>query len=85
MVHIKLQNEEIEISMDEKGKNEEDLLKELNRVLCFTIIIYKRRIEKLQKSRMTKYDEAIINQKIKKSIAMIPMDEVREYLQETRD
>lgn len=83
MVHIRLLGSEIKISTDRIIKNEDDLLKELNRVLCFTITIYKRRIEKLQQSQMSKFDEAIINQRIKDAIVMIPVDEVREYINET--
>lgn len=83
MVHIKLQDEEIEISINEVGKNEDELLKELNRVLCFTIIIYKRRIEKLQQSKLSGLNEALINQRIKDAMVMIPVDEAREFIDET--
>lgn len=83
MVQIKIINGEIEIASDEIVNNEEDLLKELNRVLCFTITIYKRRIEKLQKTMISELDEVIINQRIKDSIVMIPMDEVREFINES--
>ena len=83
MVQIKLLKGEIEISADEKIENEDDLLKELTRVLCFVITIYKRRLEKLQQKKLSELNEAIINQRIRDSIVMIPVDEVREFIKET--
>lgn len=83
MVHIKLINGEIQISSTENINNEDELLKELNRVLCFTITIYKRRLEKLQQRQITEMDEIILNQKIKESIVMIPVDEIRDFIEET--
>lgn len=75
--------EEIVISSDEKIENEDDLLKELTRVLCFTITIYKRRLEKIHQKKLTKLNETIVNHKIIDSIVMIPLDEVRELIKET--
>lgn len=83
MVQIKLQNGEISISSDKVIRNEEDLLKELNGVLCFAITIYKRRIEKLRQRKISEVDEAIFNQKIINSIVMIPLDEIRENINES--
>lgn len=83
MVQMKLLKGEIEIFSDEKVENEDDLFKELTRVLCFTITIYKRRLEKLQQKKLSELNEAIVNQKIRDSIVMIPMDEVREFIKET--
>lgn len=83
MVQIKLLKGEIEIFSDEKIENEDDLLKELTTVLCFAITIYKRRLEKLQQKKLSEINEAIINQKIRDSIVMIPIDEVRKFIKET--
>lgn len=85
MVKIGLLNGEIEILSDEISYDEDTLLRELNRVLCFTITIYKRRIEKLQQSKLSELDEAIINQKIKDAIVMLPVDEVRAFIVESNN
>lgn len=85
MIQIRLLSGEIEISTDEKTDDVDELLNELSRVLCFTIVIYKRRLEKKQQNKLTKIDEKILNQKIKDSIAMIPVDEVRELIKESGD
>lgn len=85
MVRIRILDGEIELSSDKKIMNEDDMLKELNRVLCFTITIYKRRIEKLQQSKLSELDEAIINQKIKDAIVMLPVDEVRAFIVESNN
>jgi len=82
MVRIKLLKGELEMFSDEKIQNEEDLLKELTRVLCFVITIYKRRLEKILEKDLSELDEVIINQKIRDSIVMVPIDEVREFIQE---
>lgn len=80
MVQIQLINGEIQISSNEIVENEDDMLKELNRVLCFTISIYKRRIEKLKNEKINEIDEVIINQRIKDAIVMIPLEEIREFI-----
>ena len=82
MVRVQLLNGEIQVSYSEKIENEDDMLKELNQVLCFVIITYKRRIEKIKNKRITETDEAILNQKIKDAIVMIPLAEVREFINE---
>lgn len=83
MVQIKLLKGEIEISSDKKIENEDDLLIELTSILCFVITIYKRRLEKLRKNKLSELDEAIVNKRIRDSIAMIPVNEVREFIKET--
>ncbi len=82
MIQIQLGGE-IQIRTNEKVENEDDILKELNRVLSFAILIYKRRIEKLNNERITEMDEVIINQKIKDAIVMIPLEGVRELINES--
>ena len=82
MVRVQLLNGEIQVSYSEKIENEDDMLKELNQVLCFVILTYKRRIEKIKNKRITETDEAILNQKIKDAIVMIPLAEVREFINE---
>lgn len=82
MIQIQLGGE-IQIKTNEKVENEDDILKELNRVLSFAILIYKRRIEKLNNERITEMDEVIINQKIKDAIVMIPLEGVRELINES--
>lgn len=83
MVQLKLEDGEIEILSDAKIEKEEDLFMELNRILCFSIAIYKRQIEKMRKKELANIDETIINQKIKDSIVMIPVDEVRDLIKES--
>lgn len=82
MVRVQLLSGEIQVSYSEKIENEEDMLKELNQVLCFVILTYKRRIEKIKNKRITETDEAILNEKIKDAIVMIPLVEVREFINE---
>ena len=82
MVRVQLLNGEIQVSYSEKIENEDDMLKELNQVLCFVILTYKRRIEKIKNKRITETDEAILNQKIKDAIVMIPLEEVQEFINE---
>ncbi|MBR5800460.1 MAG: hypothetical protein IKY23_10420 [Lachnospiraceae bacterium] len=83
MIQVKLLNGEIEISSDVNNDSEVSLLKELNQILCFSIVIYKLRLEKLQRKKLTVLDEAVLNQKIKDSIVMIPVDEVRGLIKES--
>lgn len=83
MVQIELLNGKLSISSDENEDGEDELLKELNRVLCFTIAIYKRKLEKLQQRKLSELDEIMVNQKIKTAIAMIPIDEIRELINES--
>lgn len=82
MVRVQLLSGEIQVSYNEKIENEEDMLKELNQVLCFVILTYKRRIEKIKNKRITETDEAVLNQKIKDAIVMIPLAEVQEFINE---
>lgn len=82
MVRVQLLSGEIQVSYNEKIENEDDMLKELNQVLCFVILTYKRRIEKIKNKRITETDEAILNEKIKDAIVMIPLVEVREFINE---
>ncbi len=82
MVDIKIFNGEIILNTDEIVENEKDLLNELNRVLCFTISVYKRRIEKIKGKNLTEIDEVILNYRIMEAITMIPLDEVREIINE---
>ena len=82
MVRIQLLSGEIQVSYNEKIETEDDMLKELNQVLCFVILTYKRRIEKIKNKRITETDEAILNEKIKDAIVMIPLVEVREFINE---
>lgn len=82
MVRVQLLSGEIQVSYNEKIENEDDMLKELNQVLCFVILTYKRRIEKMKNKRITETDEAILNEKIKDAIVMIPLVEVREFINE---
>lgn len=82
MVRVQLLSGEIQVSYNEKIGNEEDMLKELNQVLCFVILTYKRRIEKIKNKRITETDEAVLNQKIKDAIVMIPLAEVQEFINE---
>lgn len=82
MVQVQLLSGEIQVSYNEKIENEEDMLKELNQVLCFVILTYKRRIEKIKNKRITETDEAVLNQKIKDAIVMIPLAEVQEFINE---
>ncbi len=83
MIQIQLLGGEIQISTNEKIENEDDILKELNQVLSFAILIYKRRIEKMKNKRITELEEVIINQKIKDAIVMIPLAGVREFIDES--
>lgn len=83
MVRINLLNGEIEITSDAKVNNEDDLLKELNRVLCFTITIYKKRLEKIQQRKISESEEVVLNGKIKDSIVMIPLDDIRYLIKES--
>lgn len=83
MIQIQLLGGEIQISTNEKVENEDDILKELNQVLSFAILIYKRRIEKMKNKRITELEEVIINQKIKDAIVMIPLAGVREFIDES--
>ena len=41
MVQVQLLSGEIQVSYNKKIENEEDMLKELNQVLCFVILTYK--------------------------------------------
>lgn len=83
MIQIQLLGGEIQISTNEKVENEDDILEELNQVLSFAILIYKRRIEKMKNKRITELEEVIINQKIKDAIVMIPLEGVRELINES--
>lgn len=41
MVRVQLLSREIQVSYNKKIENEDDMLKELNQVLCFVILTYK--------------------------------------------
>lgn len=81
MIRFKV-NDDIEINSDVQVIDEKELLKELSRIICFTIAIYKRRIEKLQEKELSTDDEIVINHKIKDSIVMIPLSEIRNLIKE---
>lgn len=84
MIHIKVVDEKIEFMTDEEISDEGDMLKSLNKVLCFTIAIYKHRIERINQCKLSRTEEIIIDQRIKDALVIVPLDEVRDFINEVR-
>lgn len=82
MIQIQLLHGQIQIDSDEVAEKEDDLLVELNKVLSFVILIYKRRIEKLKHEKLSPIDETVLNQRIKNALIMIPLNVAREFINE---
>ena len=80
MVQIRKSDGNFEITFDEILENKDDLLNDLSKVLCFIIIVYKMKLEKIQKRKLSRVDEDAIDKRIKNSIVMVPLDEVRAYV-----
>lgn len=80
MIQIRKSDGKFEITFDEIFENKDDLLNDLSKVLCFIIIVYKMEFEKIQKRKLSRGDEDAIDKRIKDSIAIVPLDDVRVYV-----